>query len=81
MPRQREEPLIELLQRPANSVPRLLGSLADHSAWKAERLAFGAKYDEPFLASLIPGRAVKPFSRHTFRKRFRTASNPEPRPA
>ena len=25
------------------------------------------------LASLIPGRVVKPFSRHTLRKRFRTA--------
>ena len=29
--------------------------------------------DEPFLASLIPGRVVKTFSRHTLRKRFRTA--------
>ena len=33
----------------------------------------GAEPNEPFLASLIPGRAVKTFSRHTLRKRFRTA--------
>ncbi len=35
--------------------------------------AHGAEHDDPFLASLIPGHAVKPFSRHTLRKRFRTA--------
>ena len=33
----------------------------------------GAGADQRFLASLIPGRAVKPFSRQTLRKRFRTA--------
>ena len=49
------------------------GNLADLTAWKAERLRAGAEYDEPFLASLIPVRAVKPYSRHTLRKRFRTA--------
>ena len=49
------------------------GTLKDLATWKAERLRAGAEYDEPFLASLIPGRAVKPFSRHTLRKRFRTA--------
>jgi integrase len=49
------------------------GTLEDIRQWKADRLALGADYDEPFLASLIPGRAVKPFSRHTLRKRFRTA--------
>ena len=49
------------------------GTLEDLAAWKAERLRAGAEYDEPFLASLIPGRAVKTFSRHTLRKRFRTA--------
>jgi integrase len=38
-----------------------------------DRLSAGAEYDEPFLASLIPGRVVDPFSRHTLRKRFRTA--------
>ncbi len=37
------------------------------------RQRLGAEYDAPFLASQIPGRAVKPFSRHTLRKRFRTA--------
>jgi integrase len=47
------------------------GTLDDLSAWKSERLQQGA--DQPFLASLIPGRVVKPFSRHTLRKRFRTA--------
>jgi integrase len=49
------------------------GTLEDLAAWKADRLRNGAEYDEPFLASLIPGRAVKTFSRHTLRKRFRTA--------
>ena len=46
---------------------------AAKSQGKAERLCAGAEYDEPFLASLIPGRVVKTFSRHTLRKRFRTA--------
>jgi hypothetical protein len=49
------------------------GTLADLSAWKAERLRLGAEHDEPFLASLRLGRAVKTFSRHTLRKRIRTA--------
>ncbi|HEV2971726.1 MAG TPA: site-specific integrase [Pirellulales bacterium] len=49
------------------------GTLQDLAAWKAERLRAGAEYDEPFLASLIPGRNIKTFSRHTLRKRFRTA--------
>jgi integrase len=49
------------------------GTLEDLAAWKADRLRLGAEHDEPFLASLLPGRAVKPFSRHTLRKRFRTA--------
>jgi integrase len=40
------------------------GTLKDLAAWKAERLRAGAEYDEPFLASLIPGRPVKTFSRH-----------------
>src|ERR1700738_4308000 len=43
------------------------------AAGKAKRISAGAEADEPFLASLIPGRAVKTFSRHTLRKRFRTA--------
>ena len=33
--------------------------------WKAKRLRAGAEYDKPFLASLIPVRAVKTFLRHT----------------
>ena len=33
----------------------------------------GAEFDQPFLASLIPGRHIKTFSRHTLGKRFRTA--------
>jgi integrase len=49
------------------------GTLDDLAAWKAERLRQCAGADQPFLASLIPGRAVKLFSRHTLRKRFRTA--------
>ncbi len=49
------------------------GTLEDLTTWKAERLRAGAEADEPFLASLIPGRVVKTFSRHTLRKRFRTA--------
>jgi len=49
------------------------GTLEDLTTWKTERLRAGSEYDELFLASLIPGRAVKTFSRHTLRKRFRTA--------
>jgi hypothetical protein len=45
-------------------------------ARKADRLRAGAEAVEPFLASLILGRAVKPFSRHTLRKRFQTAPFP-----
>jgi integrase len=48
------------------------GTLEDLAAWKVERLRSGAEHNEPFLASLIPDRTVKPFSRHTLRKRFRT---------
>src|SRR6202040_1669522 len=49
------------------------GTLEDLAAWKNDRLELGAVPDQPFLASLIPGRALKSFSRHTLRKRFRTA--------
>jgi integrase len=49
------------------------GTLEDLANWKNDRLQQDAKSDQPFLASLIPGRAIKPFSRHTLRKRFRTA--------
>jgi len=49
------------------------GTLADLTAWRAGRVASGAEVTQPFVASLQPGRAVKQFSRHTLRKRFRTA--------
>jgi integrase len=49
------------------------GTLEDLSAWKNERFAQGADVAQPFLASLISGRPIKSFSRHTLRKRFRTA--------
>jgi len=49
------------------------GTLADLAAWKTERLRLKAKSTEPFIASLRPGRKPIPFSRHTLRKRFRTA--------
>ena len=49
------------------------GTLEDLSAWKIDRVRSGAEHNEPFLASLVPGRPVKTFSRHTLRKRFRTA--------
>ena len=49
------------------------GTLADLATWKADRLGLGAEAADPFLASFLPGRAAKPLSRHTLRKRFRTA--------
>ena len=49
------------------------GTLEDLAAWKVGRLRNGAERDDPFLALLIPGRALLPFSRHTLRTRFRTA--------
>jgi integrase len=49
------------------------GTLADLAAWKAERLRQGAGASEPFVASLRPGRIGTRLSRHTLRKRFRTA--------
>lgn len=49
------------------------GTLADLSSWKAHRVEVGAKPQSVFLASLRPGREPTPLSRHTLRKRFRTA--------
>jgi len=49
------------------------GTLADLAAWKEDRLEYAASAAEPFIASLRPSRAPVPFSRHTLRKRFRTA--------
>ncbi len=39
------------------------GTLDDLATWKADRLRAGAECNEPFLASLIPGRAVKTLTR------------------
>src|SRR5579863_2226493 len=49
------------------------GTLADLAKWKAERLRLGATPDAPFVASLRPGRGTILLSRHTLRRRFRTA--------
>jgi integrase len=49
------------------------GTLADLTEWRAQRAACGAKGGDPFVASWLPGREKKTFSRHTLRKRFRTA--------
>ena len=49
------------------------GTLADSTEWKNGRLQQIADVEQPFLVSMIPGRAVKTFSRHTLRKRLRTA--------
>lgn len=49
------------------------GTLADLSDWKSERLSQQAHAAEPFVACLRPGRLGTPLSRHTLRKRFRTA--------
>lgn len=49
------------------------GTLADLTNWKQHRLGGGAEFDEPFLISSRPGRPPMEFSRHTLRKRFRTA--------
>ena len=48
------------------------GTLDDLRAWKTECLLQSAGADQPFLASLIPARAAKTFSRHTLRKRYST---------
>ena len=49
------------------------GTLQEIAAWKSERLKKGADYIDPFIASFRPGRCSKPLSRHTLRKRYRTA--------
>jgi integrase len=49
------------------------GTLADLTTWKEKRLAEGAGPQAVYLASLRPGHPPKPLSRHTLRKRFRTA--------
>jgi len=49
------------------------GTLADLAQWKADRAASGGQPGALLVASLRPNREAKPFSRHTLRKRFRTA--------
>jgi integrase len=49
------------------------GTLADLTAWRALRLERGAKSFDLFLVSLRSRRVPAPLSRHTLRKRFRTA--------
>lgn len=49
------------------------GTLADLTAWKATRIAQGANVTDPFLVSSRRGKAETVLSRHTLRKRFRTA--------
>ena len=49
------------------------GTLEDLAAWWADRLARGAKSTSPFVCSWQVDRESITFSRHTLRKRFRTA--------
>jgi len=49
------------------------GTLADLVAWKALREENGATPETVFITSLRSGREQTPLSRHTLRKRFRTA--------
>jgi integrase len=49
------------------------GTLADVAAWTEQRVKSGALQTHPFLTSPRPGREHLAFSRHTLRKRFRTA--------
>jgi integrase len=49
------------------------GTLDDLAAWRADRAAVGATGRDPFVASLRAGREALVFSRHTLRKKFRTA--------
>jgi integrase len=49
------------------------GTLADITEWRALRLNSVAGQAESFVVSLQARRSAKPLSRHTLRKRFRTA--------
>ena len=49
------------------------GTLADITAWKQQRANQAAGPDDLFLVSPRPGRLKITFSRHTLRRRFRTA--------
>lgn len=48
-------------------------TLNDITCWKDDRIAAGAKPTDHFIGSLQPGRIGTCLSRHTLRKRFRTA--------
>jgi integrase len=50
------------------------GTYEDIVPWRADRLARGAKPSNSFVCSWQEGRNELAFSRHTLRKRFRTAS-------
>jgi integrase len=49
------------------------GTLADLAAWKRDKVAANPNAELPFVASLRDGRLGIRMSRHTLRKRFRTA--------
>jgi integrase/recombinase XerD len=49
------------------------GTLRDLADWRDQRMASANDGKTPFVASFKPGRETKVFSRHTLRKRFRTA--------
>ena len=49
------------------------GTLADLKRWKTERHAQTTDPNAPFIGSLIPTRPGTTLSRHTLRRRFRTA--------
>lgn len=49
------------------------GTLADLSEWRTVRLEGGMRATDPFISSGKPDREYIVYSRHTLRKRFRTA--------
>lgn len=49
------------------------GTLRDLEAWKAERVACGAKLVEAFVCSLQKATFGQPLNRHVLRRRFHTA--------
>lgn len=49
------------------------GTLIDLRGWKAARTEDGASTEDWFLVSLRAGRETKRYSRHTLRRRFKTA--------
>jgi integrase len=49
------------------------GTLNDIARWKAARIEVGAAPVDPLISSLWPGRRNSPLSRHTLRRRFKTA--------